>query len=169
MNMALGEFLTEMGRVEFRMLLYMDIVNEAPLEHLFAEYDGETFGTKRKLFIRWCEFGSVPLEQEAMVKGLYKDTADLQEKRNFIVHGETWEGGLKGQPPQPYRVGLVAENLEYLDEFERGEHGPNVFNLQQLRKASTLCKKISGALQTMHSEIVAGAALHEQEPSDGTF
>lgn len=39
--------------------------------------------------------------------------------RNFLIHGETWEGAFKGKPRQPYRVGLVKKNLEYLDEFER--------------------------------------------------
>lgn len=37
LNKALGEFLTEMGRVEFTMLLYADYINEAPIEHLFDE------------------------------------------------------------------------------------------------------------------------------------
>ena len=36
MHQALGEFLTEMGRVEFQMLLLMDFLNEAPIEALFA-------------------------------------------------------------------------------------------------------------------------------------
>jgi hypothetical protein len=36
MHQALGEFLTEMGRLEFRMLLLMDLINEAPLEALLA-------------------------------------------------------------------------------------------------------------------------------------
>src|SRR2546426_12091533 len=46
MHQALGEFLTEMGRVEFRMLLLMEFLNEAPLEYLFDEYSGKTFGDK---------------------------------------------------------------------------------------------------------------------------
>jgi hypothetical protein len=32
MHQALGEFLTEMGRVEFRMLLLVDHISEPPLE-----------------------------------------------------------------------------------------------------------------------------------------
>ena len=36
MHQALGEFLTETGRVEFQMLLLMDLLNEAPIEALFA-------------------------------------------------------------------------------------------------------------------------------------
>src|SRR6516225_1088794 len=34
MHQALGEFLTEMGHVEFQMLLLMDFLNEAPIEAL---------------------------------------------------------------------------------------------------------------------------------------
>jgi hypothetical protein len=67
--------------------------------------------------------------------------------RNFLVHGETWEGAFKGKPRQPYRVGLVNKNLEYLDEFERAEHGPNVFDVQQVRDATRRCARFTGILQ----------------------
>ena len=38
MNKALGEFLTESGRVEFKMLLLVDRISDAGLEHLFDEH-----------------------------------------------------------------------------------------------------------------------------------
>jgi hypothetical protein len=53
MHQALGEFLTEMGRVEFQMLLLMDFLNEAPIEALFAETTGKPFGEKIKIFKTW--------------------------------------------------------------------------------------------------------------------
>ena len=42
MHRALGEFLIELGRVEFTMLLYMDLINEAPIEHIFDEFTTAT-------------------------------------------------------------------------------------------------------------------------------
>lgn len=61
MHQALGEFLTEMGRVEFRMLLLMDLINEAPLEALFDEYSGRTFADKIKIFKKWWSSEACPM------------------------------------------------------------------------------------------------------------
>ena len=35
----------------------------------------------------------------------------------------------------------MKKNLEYLDEFERAEHGPNVFDVQQVRDATKALRK----------------------------
>lgn len=168
MHLALGEFLTAMGRVEFRMLLLMDIVNEAPLEHLFAEYSGQPFGEKIKLFKMWVDLDSVLDEQKKRLKQVYADLEALRLKRNFIVHGETWEGAFGGEPAKPYRVGLEKGNLDYLDEFERAEHGPNVFDVQQVREATKFAVRIHSELATMRNEIKATAVPYEgaDEPED---
>jgi hypothetical protein len=150
LHQALGEFLTEMGRVEFRMLLLMDLINEAPIEALFDECSGAFgFAKKIEIFTKWCNFGGVPDEQRPTLQKVYKDLHELQYKRNFIVHGETWEGSFKGKSRQPYRLGLVRGNLEYLDEFERAEHGDNVFDIQQIRAATQLCVRVHGDLANM--------------------
>src|SRR4029078_12999265 len=130
MHQALGEFLTEMGHLEFQMLLLMDFLNEAPIEALFAEPTGKPFGEKIKSFKAWCDLGAADA-QKAALHAIYKDLDALLPKRNFIVHGETREGAFKGKPRRAYRVGLVKNNLEYLDEFDRGEHGPNIFDVSQ--------------------------------------
>jgi hypothetical protein len=85
--------------------------------------------------------------------------------RNFLVHGETWEGegAFKGKPRQPYRVGLVKKNLEYLDEFERAEHGPNVFDVHQVRDATRRCAGIHRDLTALRDAIAATAIPFEEE------
>jgi hypothetical protein len=87
----------------------MDLINEAPLEALFDEYSGRTFADKIKIFKEWCDFGGVPDEHKATLQRLYKELDELRSIRNFLVHGETWEGAFKGKPRQPYRVGLVKK------------------------------------------------------------
>lgn len=166
MHQALGEFLTEMGRVEFKMLLLMDLINEAPLEALFDEYSGWTFADKIKIFKKWCDFGGVPDEHKAALQRLYNELDDLRPIRNFLVHGETWEGAFKGKPRQPYRVGLVKKNLEYLDEFERAEHGPNVFEVQQVRDATTRCAGIHRDLTELREAIAATAVPFDEAVTD---
>ena len=57
----------------------------------------------------------------------------------------------------------IQGNLEYLDEFERSEHGPNVFDAQQVREATALCVKISSRLVSMNADIAADAIPHKKE------
>lgn len=166
MHQALGEFLTEMGRVEFRMLLLMDLINEAPLEALFDEYSGRTFADKIKIFKKWCDFGGVHDEHKPTLQRLYKELDDLRPIRNFLVHGETWDGAFKGKPRQPYRVGLVKKNLEYLGEFERAEHGPSVFDVQQVRDATRHCAGIHRDLTELREAIAATAVPFDEEVTD---
>jgi hypothetical protein len=142
LNQALGEFLTEMGRVEFTMLLYVDLINEAPIEHLFDEYSQKTFGPKVRWFKEWVEFGGYPEDKKAIVHRVYAGLEVLRSKRNYVVHGETWMGAFNGKERQAYRVGVVQQNLEYLDEFDRGEHGDNVFSLSEVQEVTKLCREI---------------------------
>ena len=148
---ALGEFLTEMGRVEFTMLLYVDVINDAPIEHLFDEYSRLTFGPKVDWFKKWVEFAGAPSERRTIVDRLYENLAALRSKRNFLVHGETWQGAFGG-PRQPYRVGVVRYNLEYLDEFDRGEHGDNVFSLSEVNEVTALCRSTVADLNFLRGQ-----------------
>jgi hypothetical protein len=150
------------------MLLLMDIVNEAPLEALFDEYSGQTFGNKIKTFRKWCDFGAVPDEHRPTLQRIYKALDDLLPTRNFLVHGETWEGTFKGKPNQPYRVGLVKKNLEYLDEFERAEHGPNVFDVRQIRDATRRCAEIQRDLATLRDVIAATAVPVKENATEAS-
>jgi hypothetical protein len=166
LHQALGQFLTEMGRVEFRTLLLMDLINEAPLEALFDEYSGRTFADKIKIFKKWCDFGGVPDEHKATLQRLCKKLDELRPIRNFLVHGETWEGAFKGKPRQPDRVGLVKKNLGHLDEFARAEHGSNVFDVQQVRDATRRCAGIHQELAELRDAIAATAVPFEEEVTD---
>jgi hypothetical protein len=77
--------------------------------------------------------------------------AELLPKRNFLVHGETWKGAFKGQARQPYRVGIIRRNLEYLHKFDRGEHGDNVFDVEQIRSVTQLCIGIRADLDVLRN------------------
>jgi len=149
---ALGEFLTEDGRVEFTMLLVMDYFNEAGIEHLFDVYAPKTFGPKIDCMKAWCPASEFAELNKTIFEQVYKDLDELLPKRNYIIHGETWEGAFKDMPKQPYRVGVIKDNLEYLDEFERAKHGPNVFDLEQIVDATKLCRKILANLNKLRGK-----------------
>jgi hypothetical protein len=161
-HQALGEFLTEIGHVEFLMLLLMDLISEAPLEALFDEYSGKTFGDKIKIFRTWCDFAEPADPHKSVLQRIYKELQEVRPIRNFLVHGETWEGAFKGKPRQPYRVGLVKKNLEYLDEFERAEHGSNVFDVGQVRDATRRCAAIREDLTNLRRAIAADAVPYQE-------
>jgi hypothetical protein len=82
------------------------------------------------------------------------------------VHGETREGAFKGKPRQLYRVGLVKNNLEYLDEFDRAEHGPNIFDVAQVRSATEDCRKILKDITDLRASIPVSSEPYQEEPDD---
>lgn len=138
------------------MILLADVLNEAPIEHLFDECSHLSFGPKIEWFKKWCEFGAVSKERRPILDRVYKNLDELLPKRNFLVHGETWEGSFKGRPRQAYRVGIVKKNLAYLDEFDRGEHGANVFDLEQVRVATKLAQSIRADLDVLRGGVSLG-------------
>ena len=77
MHQAHGAFLTEMGRVEFQMLLLMDFLSGTSIEHVFAETTGKPFGEKIKSFKTWCDFGGGPSAQKLALQAIYKDLDEL--------------------------------------------------------------------------------------------
>jgi hypothetical protein len=152
LHKALGEFLTELGGVEFAMLLAMSLFNEAPIEHLFDVYAPKTFGLKIDCFKAWLPPSEVSDVKKPILQRVYKDLEELLPKRNYLIHGETREGSFKGKSKQPYRVGIIKDNLDYLDEFDRAQHGPNVFDVEQVREATKLCKKIRADLDALRGK-----------------
>ncbi|SRR5258705_13567956 len=61
MHQALGEFLTECGRVEFLMIVFADYISEPGIERIFADLSGP-FGPKVEAFKKWCDFSGVSKE-----------------------------------------------------------------------------------------------------------
>jgi hypothetical protein len=77
LHQAMGEFLTACGAVEFRMILLADVLNEAPIEHLFDECSHLPFGPKIDWFKKWCEFGAVSKEQRPILDRVYMNLAAM--------------------------------------------------------------------------------------------
>jgi hypothetical protein len=149
MHQELGEFLTELGHVEFKMILLADLTSKAPIEYLFDECSGLPFGPKISWFKKRCDLSGMSDEKKLLFSKVCKALDDLLPKRNFLVHGETRDGMFKGKVKQFYRVGLVKKNLEYLDEFDRGEHSKNVFTANQVRAVTQSCRDICADLDIL--------------------
>jgi hypothetical protein len=120
MHQALGEFLTAQGRVELSMLLLVMLIRDEDYEWLFDQYSIKTFGPKIDWFKEWTSnpeaFSS---ENQLILNQVYKNLIELLPKRNSLIHGETYQEEFKGRPKQPYRVGVIKKNIQYLEEFSR--------------------------------------------------
>jgi hypothetical protein len=156
MHQALGEFLTEMGRLEFRILTYIDSLgslDDEPLESLFVDYAKRTFGGLIEWFETYCEYYGV-LDQH---KPILKDMNELLPKRNYIVHGSTWSRAVNPARRKAYRVGIekyteegkVKHNVDWLYDFEHGKDGANVFDAEQVRTVTRFVSKIIDTLEAL--------------------
>jgi len=150
MNRALGEFLTACGELEFKMILFADYISEPGIEAIFDALSGP-FGPKIKAFKEWCEFSGGSDERRPLLDNVYKKLDVLLPKRNFLVHGETWDGQFSGKNKQPYRVGIIKKDLEYMDKFDRGEHGDNVFSIDQVCAVTRDCRDIIADIDVLRN------------------
>ena len=148
MNKALGEFLTACGEVEFKMILFANLISEPGIEAIFHDLSGP-FGPKIKAFKDWCELSGVSDAKRSLLDQVYSQLDGLLPKRNFLVHGETWLGQFKDKPKQPYRVGIIKKDVDYIDTFFRGEHGANVFSIEQVRAVTRECQGVAADLDKL--------------------
>ena len=148
LNASLGEFLTASGELEFKMIRFADLISEAGIERIFADLSGP-FGPKIVAFKDWCNLSGVSNTKKPILQSVYSGLDKLLPKRNLLVHGETWQGKIKGRPPQPYRVGIIKKELDYIDAFERGEHAENVFSIEQIREVTKQCRTIIADLDML--------------------
>jgi hypothetical protein len=166
MHMALGSFLTEMGRLELKMLLVGVMVSEEPMEYLFEGYAKLTFGPKIDWFKERCAQSETMKKYKTELERNYAEMAVLLKKRNYLTHGETYEESFKGRPRAPYRVGVTKDNVDYLDDFDHAEHGDNVFSIQQVKDATNICIKIRNDIEAINKDISDNAEPYVPEQDD---
>jgi len=148
LHRALGEFLTAGGEVEFKMILFADLISECGIEQIFHDLSGP-LGNKIAKFKEWCDFSGVSDAKRPILDRVYAKLDELLPLRNWLVHGETWEGQIAGHTKQPYRVGITRRDLDYLDKFDRGEHSENVFNVEQIEELTKFCREIADDLDLL--------------------
>jgi len=142
MNKALGEFLTAQGRVELTMILLLMMIRDEDYEWLFDQMSERTFGDKIKFFKLYTSNGEQFSAENLVLRDqIYKDIDALLPQRNSIVHGETYEDQFAGRSKQPYRVGVIKKNINYIEDYSMDKHGPNVFTVNQVNDATALANR----------------------------
>ncbi|NEW96870.1 hypothetical protein [Rhodopseudomonas sp. BR0G17] len=135
----MGEFLTAQGRVELTMFLLLMMIRDEDYEWLFDEMSKRTFGQKIEFFKCYTSDDEQFLPENFIIRDqVYQNLDALLPQRNAIIHGETYEDQFRGRPRQPYRVGVIKKNIQYLEDYTMDKHGPNVFTVKQVRDATAL-------------------------------
>lgn len=130
LHLAMGEFLTESSAVEDMMLgLYIVCNPDRPMGEIFNDFVDQTFGGKIKKFKQACDAHPFTEEQRSILREVYSRIDAVLPKRNYIVHGTTYELGEEGVSTQPYRIGRKRGDLSYMSKAVKNDFsGENVFS-----------------------------------------
>lgn len=169
MHIALGNFLTEMGRLEFSMLLLGEMISEEPMEALFEDYAERPFGKKIPWFEERCNASEALKAYKSELAKLYEEMRALKTKRNYLVHGETYEASFRGRQRAPYRVGVTPDNVEYLDDFDHQKHGDNIFDIEQVKKTTAECCLLKEQIIKIRLELIGSAQPCEEGSDDSEW
>jgi hypothetical protein len=151
---ALGEFLTENSQLENVMFGVILMRTRGEFYTLFGEYTSKTFGPKIGWFEEVCKRELFTSNQQARLDESCVLLRDLLPKRNFIIHGETYEIGRGDEEPQMYRVGLKRGDGEYMNKFVADFDSEHGFNLAKINATTEFCMSIREKIASVSTEVV---------------
>jgi hypothetical protein len=151
LHLAMGEFLTECAHLE-NIILSLGMACESDsrsFNNIHLQFLDLTFGQKISTLKKMCAGYSFLVDHKPHIeKGLSQLDA-LLPKRNFIVHGTTYEIGRGEEPIVAYRIGAPKKNTDYLNEFIANPSAAHSFTAEQVRKATRECIECRTELATV--------------------
>jgi hypothetical protein len=158
LHLAMGEFLTECSHVE-NMMLGLVIVcrGDRPMDDVFVQFMGETFGGKIKIFKARCRTRNFTDAHRKILDEVELELAGLLPKRNLIVHGTTYQLGKDGTPPQPYRIGMTKAG-EFMNEAIADLNAPHVFTVDRINETTAKFVALRANLGVVTNEVITGLA-----------
>jgi hypothetical protein len=160
LHMAMGEFLTENAHLEnivFSLALACQL-NDRTFEDIHSEYLDMTFGIKIAALKKICSEYNFKREHQVHIdKGLAQLDAILP-KRNFIVHGVTFEIGRGDAQPIAYRIGAPKKNIDYMNAFLSNASVEHLFTADQVRKTTKDCVACRAELAAVVVELFTATA-----------
>jgi hypothetical protein len=156
LHLAMGEFLTECSNLENIMItLMMFCQDKKHFNEVHLDLLNETFGTRIKEFKKACGSYAFAAEHQKTIDLAINDIEQLLPKRNFIVHGVTFEVGFGADEIRAYRIGITKGNLDYLNEFARqAGNVEHAFTAEKIRQATNQCRAIASKLGTITAHLV---------------
>jgi hypothetical protein len=138
LHLAMGEFLTESAQVENMMLsLVIACQPNRDMHDVFVEFMGKTFGGKIDSFKAACRTHPFSDTHRTTLLEVNEDLDKLLSKRNFIVHGTTYQMGKGDIPVQPYRIGMTRGDRDSMNQvLEQDFNVPHVFTTDKIKSTT---------------------------------
>ena len=156
LHMEMGRFLTESSQVENMMhVLFSVAQKEHPSRDAFAYFNGKTFGGKINAFKGVCNAYPFSDKHRTLLTEVYAELDRLLPKRNFIVHGITYQMGIGEQLPQPYRIGMTKGDKNFMNNaIANNLEGPHVFTTSGISDVTEEFISLRGVLATVVLETI---------------
>jgi hypothetical protein len=160
LHLAMGRFLTESSHVENMMMgLYFVCNSDSPSHSLFSKFMAETFGKKIKMFKIACDAYHFSDEHRAILLDAYTDLDNMKPKRNFIVHGSTYQMAIGDKPTQAYRIGKLRGDHAFMNEAIANDlTGPHVFTAEGIDKVTAEFLAVRGKLGKVSVDVMTALA-----------
>jgi hypothetical protein len=100
-------------------------------------------------FKRVCNAYEFTKGQRAILDEVYAELDTLLPKRNFIVHGTTYQIGKNSDSVQPYRIGMTRGDFDHMNQFIAQDFdGPHAFTVERIALVTTKCVALRENLQS---------------------
>jgi hypothetical protein len=152
MILALGEFVTAVGEVEYVMFETILAVAEEAANDVHRAFYKETFGPKVEMLAKRLEHSAFD-EHRAGVDHLIGMLRKLTSQRNNIIHGETFYI-TRGAESKIFRVGFTRKNLTPWQGFDFRGNASNIFTSEQIGDAISDCIAIKTDLDLIRKKVI---------------
>jgi len=149
---ALGQFVTEVGDVEYAMFEMILAVAEEDANEVHRAFYNETFGPKVTLLAKRLEHSAFD-EHRAGLNHLIRMLSKLTSQRNNIIHGETFYITRRNET-KVFRVGFTRKNLTPWKDFNFEGNAENIFTSDQIGNVNLDCIAIKTDLELIRQKVI---------------
>lgn len=137
MVLALGNFMTEFGHVEYVMFECINAVETRDPNEVHREFYNTTFKPKVDMLEKTFE---LPVYQghKQVTNHCMRYLRQITGQRNNIVHGETFYISKAGVD-KVFRVGFTRKNLAPWKDFDFKGNGENIFEVEHIQEVIDIC------------------------------
>jgi hypothetical protein len=165
LHCGMGEFLTASSEVENVMLAFVTTCRQRDRarDEVFVDFMGKTLGQKIDEFKRVCNAYEFTKGQRAILDEVYAELDTLLPKRNFIVHGTTYQIGKNSDSVQPYRIGMTRGDFDHMNQFIAQDFdGPHAFTVERIGVVTTECVALREKLTIVLLEVIRSLQARQQ-------
>jgi hypothetical protein len=124
-----GGIVTESSQVENIMLSIVIVCQRSrPIQKVLVDFMGKTFGEKNRRIQAHLRCLSIHRRTPNNSLRCLCAAGYLAAKRNFIVHGTTYQIGMESIPAQPYRIGMTRGDFDNLAAEGKNRSGDERIN-----------------------------------------